>query len=50
MDIIAENKYSVNTADEVCFVDKIYFYDKSQINTDQDEWSYMEQKEASDLE
>lgn len=49
-DIIAENKYSVNTADEVCFVDKIYFYDKSQINTDQDEWSYMEQKEASDLE
>lgn len=49
-DIIAENKYPVNTADEVCFVDKIYFYDKSQINTDQDEWSYMEQKEASDLE
>ena len=40
----------VNENDSSWRVRQFYFYDKSQIRTEQDEWICIEQKEVSDLE
>ena len=49
-DIIMQGENIVNENDSSWRVRQFYFYDKSQIRTEQDEWICIEQKEVSDLE
>lgn len=49
-DIIMQGEDIVNENDSSWRVRQFYFYDKSQIGAEQDEWICIEQREISDLE
>ena len=48
--IVVRDYYATNTDGESGGVDQYYFYDKSQIETEQDEWTCVEIKQIMNVE